>query len=245
MLEYHIMRKILITNDDGIKAEGLIKLADCAKSFGEVWVVAPESERSAASHCITLKTHIDMYPADDFPVSDVRAFSCSGTPGDCVRVGSLNIMDEKPDLVLSGINFGYNVASDIQYSATCGAAFEANFQGYPAIALSEEIHGNHEVLDKFLYEIIEKYIDTEYIPGQILNINFPDCSLSEYHGIMEDTTVSTGMIYQDIYNMTEELPDNGKRYMVQGIPQKKGEPGSDLWAVMNGYISIGYAKNIQ
>lgn len=244
MIEYHIMRKILITNDDGIKAEGLIKLADCATSFGEVWVVAPESERSAASHCITLKTHIDIYEYPDFPVENVRAFLCSGTPGDCVRVGSLNVMDEKPDLVLSGINFGYNVASDIQYSATCGAAFEANFQGYPAIALSEEIHGDHEVLDKYLHEILEKHIDTSYIPGQILNINFPDCPLSDYRGIMEDTTVSTGMIYQDIYNVAAELPGNGKRYMVQGIPQKKGEPGSDLWAVMNGYISIGYAKNI-
>ena len=98
-------RKILITNDDGIESDGIARLAEAAKEFGEVWIVAPESQRSAASHSITLRHPIDVLP-HDFPVEGVHAFSCSGTPGDCVRVGSLNIMPVKPDVVLSGINFG-------------------------------------------------------------------------------------------------------------------------------------------
>ena len=235
--------RILVTNDDGIRSDGLIRLAECAKEFGEVWVIAPDSERSAASHCITLRTHIDIYP-EDFAVSGVRAFSCSGMPGDCVRVGGLNVMDERPDVVLSGINFGYNVASDIQYSATCGAAFEAEFQGYKAIAVSEGGSGCHEVTDRYLHEILAEVLEYENRDRQIINVNFPDCPLLDHKGVLRDRTVSKGMIFQDIYHVTEELKNDGRRYMVEGIVQKNGEPGTDLAAVMDGYISIGYAHNI-
>ena len=121
------MRSILIANDDGINDEGLIRLAKLAKELGEVWVVAPDDQRSAASHAISLHSHIDIYP-HDFPIDGVHAFSCSGTPADCVRVGALSIMPHKPDVVLAGINRGLNVATDIQYSGTAGAAFEGAFQ---------------------------------------------------------------------------------------------------------------------
>ncbi len=234
--------KILVTNDDGINSEGLIRLAKAAKDFGEVWVIAPESERSAASHCITLRTHIDIYP-HDFPVDGVRAFTCSGMPGDCVRVGGLSVMDERPDVVLSGINFGYNVASDIQYSATCGAAFEAEFQGYRAIAVSEGSSGIHEVTDRYLHEILTEGMEYENRDRQIINVHFPDCPLSEYKGILRDRTVSKGMVYKDIYNAIEELENGGTRYMVEGILQKIGEPGTDLEAVAAGYLPLGYAHH--
>ena len=150
--------RILITNDDGINSDGIVRLAKAAKEFGEVWVVAPETQRSAASHSITLHSAIDIYPCEDFPIDGVHAYYCSGTPGDCVRVGGLNVMPKKPDLVLSGINFGYNVASDIQYSATCGAAFEAAFQGYHAIALSEGACDCHEVTDKYIKQVFSRGI---------------------------------------------------------------------------------------
>ena len=103
------MKTILITNDDGIEAGGIVRLAEAAAEFGEVWVVAPARQMSAASHSITLHSPVDIYP-HSFPVPGVRAFSCSGTPGDCVRVGSLSILPRRPDVVLSGINYGYNVA---------------------------------------------------------------------------------------------------------------------------------------
>ena len=116
------MRKILITNDDGIDSGGIARLAAAATAFGEVYVVAPEHQRSAASHCITLHEPFTVRPYD-FPVDGVKAWSCSGTPGDCVRIGCLNMVPGGPDAVLTGINHGTNVASDIQYSATAGAAF--------------------------------------------------------------------------------------------------------------------------
>lgn len=237
------MRSILITNDDGIAADGLLRLAAAAKEFGEVWVVAPDSQRSAMSHSITLREPIDVFP-HDFPVSGVRAYSCSGTPGDCVRVGSLNIMPHKPDAVLSGINFGYNVASDIQYSATAGAAFEAAFQGYLSIALSEAASPCHEVTDTYLREILAELLEQPPMPNSIWNVNFPGCSLAECGGILRERKVSHGAFYRDRYLVQEQLPDGGLRLMVDGIYNEDAEEGTDFRAVVDRYISVGIAKNI-
>ena len=131
------MRKILITNDDGIKSDGIVRLARAAKELGEVWVVAPDSQRSAMSHSVTLRHSIEAWKVD-FPVPGVYAYACDGKPADCVRIGVLNIVPGKPDHVFSGINYGYNVATDLQYSATAGAAFEAAFQKIHTIAFSED-----------------------------------------------------------------------------------------------------------
>lgn len=238
-----MVKRILITNDDGIDSEGIIRLAEAAKDFGEVWVVAPESQCSAASHCITLRHSVDVHP-HVFPVSGIKAFSCSGTPGDCVRVGSLNIMPEKPDVVFSGINYGYNVASDIQYSATAGAAFEAEFQGYSAIAFSEEGCLRHEVTDRYLKEIMAELIEEEYIPGQILNVNFPGCALSECKGILWDRKVSRAAYFTDHYNEVRKLPDGGVELMVEGVHIPVSDDGTDYGAVLDKYVSVGRVSNI-
>ncbi len=234
---------ILITNDDGITAGGLRRLAEAAKSFGKVYVVAPDSQRSAASHCITLHDHIDIFPAD-YPVEGVRAFSCSGTPADCIRVGALSVLPSLPDIVLSGINNGYNVASDIQYSGTVGAAFEGAFQGILSIALSEGDGVSKEVCDTYLVTILEELMAAPRLPGAVWNVNFPDCPLSECKGILKGRTVSTGMVFRDSYKETEKLKDNGVRYMVCGEQDKRAEEGTDLRAVMDGYVSIGRVFNL-
>ena len=236
------IRKILITNDDGIKAEGLARLARAALKYGEVWVVAPASERSAASHSIALRSPVDVYPAD-FPVEGVHAFSCSGTPADCVRVGSISVMPYKPDVVLSGINFGYNTASDIQYSATVGAAFEAEFQGFRAIALSEGT-GEHEVTDRYLDEILAELIDKDPGRGRIFNVNFPQCTLEKCGGVLRDRKVSKSMLFEDGYKLLEELEHGGMRYMVDGRYREAAGEGTDLRAVLDGYVSVGVVNNI-
>ena len=237
------MRAILITNDDGIAADGIIRLAEAASAFGEVWVVAPKSQKSAVSHSITLRTYIDVYPYD-FPVPGVHAFSCSGTPADCVRIGVLSLMPGRPDVVLSGINDGYNAASDIQYSATAGAAFEASFLGLPAIAFSESAGGMHEVTDAYLPGLLKELIDQEPVPGHILNVNFPGCSLVECRGILYNRTVSRGMFYRDHYRTEQKLPDGGVRLMVEGEYNEDAEEGSDFRAVVDRYISVGMVNNV-
>jgi 5'-nucleotidase len=235
--------RILITNDDGINADGIIRLAKTAKELGEVWVVAPLEQRSAASHSISLHDHIDVYP-HDFPINDIKAFSCSGTPADCVRVGSLNIMPCKPDLVLSGLNNGYNVASDIQYSATAGAAFEGAFQGITSIALSEEADKLHEVSDEYLQRILSELADKKLGYGQIFNVNFPGCPLTECKGILKDRKVSHGMFFRDHYIELKKLENGGIRLMVEGEYKEDAEPDTDFRAVVDKYISISIVNNI-
>ena len=236
------MKNILITNDDGIQADGLLRLAKAAAAFGSVWVVAPRTERSGASHSISLRNSLEVMPYD-FPVQGVRAFSCSGSPADCVRVGGLGVMPQTPDLVLSGINYNYNVASDVQYSATVGAALEGAFQGWHSIAFSEGTR-EHTVTDAYLEKVLEKLIDAPLKYGQIYNVNFPGCPLRECGGILENRTVSRGMVFKDHYNMLEELADGRKRWMVEGVYTPEAEEGSDYRAVLDGYISIGIVNNV-
>ena len=237
------MRKILITNDDGIDSEGIVRLTEAAKEFGEVWVVAPLHQRSAASHSITLREPIDVYP-HDFPVKGVRAYSCSGTPADCVRVGGLSVMPYKPDVVLSGINDGYNMATDLQYSATVGAAFEAAFQGWLAIALSERYGGPREVTDAYLSEILKECLDMKVPYDRVINVNFPGCSLGDLNGIRRNCRTSASSIYKDRYNVIEELEGGGIRYMVEGVHNEECEEGTDFRALMENYISIGIISNV-
>ena len=234
---------ILITNDDGIASEGLIRLARAAVKLGQVWAVAPDGQRSAASQSITLHGTVDVFPAD-FPVEGVKAFSCSGTPADCVRVGALSVMPRKPDVVLSGINNGYNTATDIMYSGTAGAAFEASFQGFQAIALSEQAVTCREVSEAFLDDLLTELIPKKLPAGQIWNVNFPGCHLSECGGVLYDRMVSKGMFYRDRYKVVEKLPGDGVRLAVDGLYNEDAEPDTDFRAVVDNFVSVGVVNNI-
>ena len=237
------MSLILVTNDDGIDSDGLLRLVRAAKEFGEVWVVAPDGQRSASSHSINIRNSMDIYP-HDYPEEGVKAFTCSGTPGDCVRVGGLFVMPEKPALVLSGINFGYNSATDIQYSGTCGAAFEAAFQGWHAIALSEQAVECHEVTDRYLPELLRELIDTPLEYGRIHNVNFPGCPLSECNGVLRNLTVSRSEFYTDAYKEVEKLPNGGVRVAVDGQYSEQAEEGSDMYALIHKYVSVSMVNNV-
>ena len=236
------MRKILITNDDGIFADGIIRLARAANKYGEVWVVAPDGQRSAASHSISLRHSFDAWEVD-FPVEGVQAFACEGTPADCVRIGVLNIVPGKPDHVFSGINYGYNLASDIQYSATAGAAFEAAFQRVHTIAFSEGAEDIHEVTDRYLDELIAELIDKPLDLWEIWNVNFPSCSLADCGGILRDRTVSTDDFYHDHYIETR-LDDKRINFTVEGVRNWAAKEGTDLRAILDNCVSVGKAKNI-
>ena len=238
------LRRILITNDDGIDAKGIERLAEAAKEFGEVWVIAPARQRSAASHSITLRKPVEIKEYD-FPVKDVKAFTCSGTPADCVRVGGLSVMPEKPDVVLSGINYGYNVASDIQYSATCGAAFEASFQGFISISLSEDANECHDITDAYLLDLLKEYIDVKLERNQILNINFPSGKVEDCKGIRRNVGTSEDSFFHDRYKLLEEKEDGTRVYMVDGIYNEDAEPDTDFRAVVEKYISVGVVNNIR
>ena len=133
--------RVLVTNDDGYNAEGIKLLTEIAESLAkEVWVVAPSEENSGAGHSLTVRRSIDVSQLSD------RKFSVDGTPTDCVIIALNQLMrDSKPDLVLSGINRGVNIAEDITYSGTIGAAYEAAIAGVRAIAFSQELSVDSEI----------------------------------------------------------------------------------------------------
>lgn len=236
------MRKILIVNDDGIEAGGIIRLARAASKYGKVWVVAPDSQRSGASHSIKILEPISGKKVP-FPVEGVEAHALGGTPADCARVGILNIVPGGPDVVLSGINCGYNVGSDVQYSGTVGAALEAAFQGVKAIALSEGFEDSYKVTDKYLDEVLGKVIDMEPGKNCIINVNFPTCKLEEVQGIAMDMKVSPDLIFKDHYDCTK-ISETESEYMIHGDLVAKAELGTDLRAVFDNYISIGTVHNL-
>lgn len=236
------MKTILVTNDDGIKADGLLRLVNAAKAYGRVWVVAPSVQKSGASHSINLHTPIAVREVD-FPTADVKAFAASGSPADCVRIGILNILLRKPDWVLAGINYGYNAGTDVMYSGTIGAAIEATFQGIPAVAFSEKACEEHSITDLYLGQVLEETLNTEVRKDEILNVNFPSCRREEFKGILRHRFVSVNSIFTDSY-ICRELSDGTREYEVHGEYQEIAEEGSDLQALFDDYISIGTVRKL-
>lgn len=235
------MRKILLSNDDGIFSEGLLRLAERMTEYGDVWIVAPESQRSGCSHSETIRASFEVKKVE-YPVKDVQAYSCSGTPADCIKVGMRILIPGGPEIVVTGINDGYNCGYDIQYSGTAGAAMEAADGSCVSVAISEGRDGCHEVADAYLTEIIEKLMDEKPKKGMIWNVNIPSCPIAEFNGILENRRVSDTAVVVDKFTVTE---NNGDLHvLVSGVPGGIPEPGTDLEAVYTNHISIGTVSNM-
>ena len=235
--------RILITNDDGISADGIRRLAQMAASFGEVWVVAPENQCSAMSHRITIRDPL-MVRRVDYPVPVAAAWALGGTPADCVKVALSYLMrDYRPDVVFSGVNHGYNTGYDIAYSGTVGAAMEAMMQGVPAIAYSTEAVECHETEDRYMAEITGKLLGMKAPEGAIWNVNFPGCALKDCRGIRWDTSVAPVQVFREYYS--PNLTDEGEVLTIGATRTTPAETpeGSDLRAVLEGYVSVGVVKS--
>ncbi len=159
---------ILLTNDDGITSEGLQVLAEHLRRDHDVWIVAPDKERSAVSHCITFREPVKFHRVAD------RQYACSGTPADCVLYACHGAVPVRPDLVISGINRGENIGTDIMFSGTVAAARQAVFLGLPGIAVSSgaRIPSYHEaalLVSRELPRLLE--LSSKYA---VININVPD-----------------------------------------------------------------------
>lgn len=233
--------RILVVNDDGISSEGIRHLAEMAKNLGEVWVVAPDEQCSAMSHRITVHGFIDV-KKEDYSLDGVKAYRVCGTPADCVKIAIKQLLPQKPDIVFSGINQGYNVGLDISYSGTVGAAMEALLNGIPAIAFSKEMNDNFDVVDAHILPITKMLISKPIQKNEIWNVNFPGCRLTECKGLLEDRIPAGEQFYIDNYDRIE-LNDGDFRLHANGIPNKSAEEGTDMRAVIDKYISIGKVIN--
>ncbi len=223
--------RILIVNDDGIRSAGLISLARMAVKLGEVWVVAPESQCSAMSHRISVFGAVGVQPEPDFPVSGVKAYSISGSPADCVKVALAYIMKERPDVVFSGINNGYNVGIDILYSGTVGAAMEALVSGIPAIAFSNRTNEDQRVSDRYLLPVARDLLAREISAYEIWNVNFPSCDPEAVKGILYERVPAKKSYYETIYTPagSGELPGELLPGAEDAAPggQQAEEPGTE------------------
>lgn len=232
---------ILITNDDGIDAQGISVLAQAAADFGDVTVVAPAEQCSAMSHRITLSRRMRIEKRG-MDIPHVTAYALDGTPADCVKAALDAILQGKPDVVLSGINHGYNVGYDIAYSGTVGAAMEALMSGIPAIALSQNNLGGYDNAREYLPGILAELLPTPCAPNEIWNVNIPTGSCN---GILRDRTVAVGGYYKGTLYVMDAAGEKNVQYPDLEPLDYATHPASDnsdLRAVVNGYISIGKVR---
>ena len=236
--------RILVTNDDGIRSPYLAMLAEAAKALGEVTVIAPMEQCSAMSHRITLYRPMEFQLQEDFPVEGVRAYRIDGTPADCVRISYHGLFEKgkEPELVLSGINDGANCGYDIQYSATVGAAMEAVLYHVPAICFSQRRGGCDQILREHLSTILMELAQNMPLRGEAWNVNFPNCFPEQFRGILYDRRPAQTPFFDDVY-YRQERGDGGHDILLRAEEITGAEEGSDIQALIDGYISVGVIRN--
>ncbi|MBS1645780.1 MAG: 5'/3'-nucleotidase SurE [Bacteroidetes bacterium] len=177
-------KRILVTNDDGITAPGILALSKIAKQFGEVYVVAPDKPQSGMGHAITINSTLRLRKSRHHQVDN--EFVCSGTPVDCVKIALNKLMPHKPDLILSGINHGSNLSINVIYSGTMSAAVEGAIEGIPSIGFSlcdYSIDADFSQGEAFIKTIIEKILNKKQADNLCLNVNIPKLKADEIQGI--------------------------------------------------------------
>ncbi len=232
--------RILITNDDGIHAPGLIACEQIARAISDdVWIVAPETDQSGVSHSLSLNDPLRLREVEE------RRFAVKGTPTDCVIMGIRHIMKDAPDLVISGVNRGRNAAEDVIYSGTVAAALEGTVLGVPSFALSQAYafttkHLPHwDTAIAHAPALITKIL-AEGMPRDVLvNINFPDCLPADVKGVAVSTQ---GKRDQELLRIEPRSDGRGNPYYWIAFSRGGGNmgagPGSDLAALNEHKISV-------
>ncbi|MCU7933584.1 MAG: 5'/3'-nucleotidase SurE [Candidatus Thiodiazotropha sp. (ex Dulcina madagascariensis)] len=224
--------KILLSNDDGYQAPGLQMLAERLSAVGDIVVVAPDQDRSGASNSLTL---VNPLRARTMENGFIRV---DGTPTDCVHLAITGLLDEEPDLVVSGINAGPNMGDDVLYSGTVAAATEGRFLGFPALAISMNSH-HPEHFDtgaRVAAELVGRLIRSPLSENVILNINVPDLPYEQLSGI-RPTRLGHRHKAEPVVKARD--PRGRTIYWVgpAGAEQDAGE-GTDFFAVRQGYVSV-------
>ena len=231
--------RILVTNDDGIHAPGLDIAEHIARALSDdVWVVAPESEQSGASHSLTLTMPLRLRRIAE------RRFAVSGTPTDCVMMACLHLLKDKPpDLILSGVNWGSNLADDVTYSGTIAGAMEGCALGIPSIALSQA--GDEEMRDHIDWSpglvhgpgLVGRLLQSGWPDGTLINVNFPACAAAKVKGW---AVVPQGRYDLQSTEIEERRDARNRAYYWIGLRRRRATPpeNSDLGAVYGGKISV-------
>lgn len=229
--------RILVTNDDGYQATGIKILERVARQLSkDVWVVAPETEQSAASHSLTIRRPLRIRKIKD------KCFAVDGTPTDCVMLAVQHLLknDKKPALCLSGINGGGNLGEDVTYSGTIAAAMEATLLGVPSIALSQ--HMNHSrpahwpTAEAFAAQVIRRLAKLDWPSNTLMNVNFPDVLAKSVKGVRA-APQGRHKIGDDLHEHHD--PRGVPYYWIGSMRQEDADQtGTDIAAVRAGWISV-------
>ncbi len=233
--------KILLSNDDGVTAEGMKALTIELSKEHDVYVITPDRERSAAGHSLTLHTPIRVEELDS-KFGAKRIWITSGTPGDCVKIGINAILsdEEKPDIIISGINHGPNLGSDILYSGTVSCAMEGAMMGYPSIAVSLASMSSEPELFKnaamFMAKFLHKIKEYKFPPKTILNVNIPALMPDDLAGVA--ITRLGGKMFTDEYD--KRIDPRGKVYywMAGELIKQCENDDSDINALRWNKVSV-------
>jgi 5'-nucleotidase len=232
--------RILLSNDDGIHGAGLKILERIARQFSDdVWIVAPETDQSGVAHSFSLSTPLRLREIAP------KHFAVQGTPTDCVLMAMRRLLaDKKPDLVLSGVNRGQNVAEDVTYSGTIAAAIEGTLLGVPSIALSQSyggIENRHqhvwEATETYAEKTIRKILEIGIPPGVLANVNFPPCAAADVKGVV---VTSQGRRDAELMRIEERRDGRNIPYYWLMFQRAGFTPGlgSDLEALAANKVSV-------
>ena len=231
--------RILLTNDDGIHAEGLAVLERIARTLtDDVWIVAPETDQSGLAHSLTLSEPLRLRQVSE------KHFALRGTPTDCVIMAVREVLGgKKPDLILSGVNNGANMADDVTYSGTIAGAIEGTLQGIKSFAVSQAanyIDGERlipwEIVENYAPDLLKKLIKVEMPDWTFMNLNFPNCKPEEIQGI---SVTSQGKLDFGI-NVEKRSDGRGLPYYWLKFDARKGDfrEGTDIHALKENKISV-------
>ena len=228
---------ILITNDDGVTAPGIMNLVEAVKDLGKIIVVAPDKPQSGMGHAITIGQPLRLHKVNTF--GDIEAYSCTGTPVDCVKLAVDKVLQRKPDLCLSGINHGANHSINVIYSGTMSAAVEAAIESIPSAGFSlldYSIDADFTGARKYVRIVVEKMLSTKLDKHTVLNVNIPALSVELLKGFKLCRQAYAK--YEEDF-MERQDPTGRMYYWLTGefVNFDKGKD-TDVWALAHGYVSV-------
>ncbi len=228
---------IFITNDDGISAKGIRALVEAAEEFGDIVIIAPDKPQSGMGHAITISNPLRLEPSILFEKH--QAFSCSGTPVDCVKLGVYEVMHRKPDLLLSGINHGENTSSNVLYSGTMSAAVEGAMENIPSIGFSlkdfdadADFSATKEIAKKIIKVVLEKGLPDHLC----LNVNIPKGTIDEIKGIR--VCKQAHAFWEDRFDKRKDQFGRPYYWLTGNFECQSNDDDTDLYAMGNGYVSV-------
>lgn len=231
-------KKILVTNDDGITAPGIRTLVEAMKELGEVLVVAPDKPQSGMGHAITVNDPLRLHEVDDY--HDVKAYSCSGTPVDCVKLAIYEILKfNKPDLCVSGINHGANSSINVLYSGTMSAAVEGAIENIPSIGFSlldYAYDADFRLSKKIATKVAQQVLENGLPEGVCLNVNVPKIRVKDCKGIR--VCRQANALWEDRFDVRKDPLGKEYFWLTGEFKNYDGGEDTDIWALENGYVSV-------